>query len=249
VQQSESERDDPRMPDGEAGFAAPGSNDLGAEKQDAEGDRGVQRNDRYVGVPEGRDGERDAVSYRESGYGFQQHPAVFDDQQQAEHEEDVVGAKEDVPDSLYDIRAHYAPSGLIGSKFDARLRGVNDRRPLAAVEHLNADDHIGNGELQARKLDRLTGEAVGAGLDPVALELGVGEFLRGRFLQVFHGGGELKGDRESHSGENGDPPENAELIGGGLLDFKVGRAGLMGGQGGRQKHQKNKNNCKFPQKA
>src|SRR5215470_15524087 len=43
VQQAERERDDPRVADREARLAAPGADDLWAEEQDRQRDRGVQR--------------------------------------------------------------------------------------------------------------------------------------------------------------------------------------------------------------
>ena len=124
-------------------------------------DRGVERRRRALGVAERRDGKRDAVRDGEGGHGLQQHPAVLHDEQQPQHEQQVVGAEQDVPDALHDVGAHHFPPGLRGGDLDPRLRRAHDGRPFPAVQQLEADQHVGDGELQSSELDALAGQSFG----------------------------------------------------------------------------------------
>ncbi len=170
VQKAEGERHDPWMPYGEAGFASPRTYDFRAEEEDAESDGRIQREHGRFGIAEGSDRQRDAMGDGEGCDGLQQHPAVFDDQKQAEHKEHVVSAKENVPDALHDKAAHHLQTGLGGCDLDPGLRGVNDGGPAATVQHLDANQHVGDRALKAGELDALTRKAVGAGFNPIADE-------------------------------------------------------------------------------
>src|SRR5262249_38851120 len=97
MEEAEEEGHHPRLADGQTRLAAPRAHDLRAKKQNAERDGGVQRQHRRAGIAERGDRERDAVGNRERGHGLQQHPPVLDDQQQAEHEEQVLTAEYNLP--------------------------------------------------------------------------------------------------------------------------------------------------------
>ena len=76
VQEAEGEGDDPGMADGEARLAAPRADDFRSEEQDRE-----------------RCGEGDAVRDGEGADGFDEHPPAFHDEQEAEHEQEVIGTE------------------------------------------------------------------------------------------------------------------------------------------------------------
>src|ERR1019366_3629500 len=61
VKQSKRKRHNPRMPNAEAGFAAPRAHDLRAEEEDAEPNDHDEREHGSLGVAEGRNRERDAM--------------------------------------------------------------------------------------------------------------------------------------------------------------------------------------------
>ena len=151
VQQPEGEGDDPGMPDGEARLAAPGANDLRPEKQNAQGDRGLERQPRDLGIAERGHGQRDAVRNGEGGDRLDQHPAVADDQQQPEHEQQVVGAEQDVPDALDDVGADHFPARLRGGDLEPGLRRAHDGLQRRSIQQLDADQGIGDRVLQARQ--------------------------------------------------------------------------------------------------
>ena len=46
-----------------------------------------------------------------------------------------------------------------------------------AVEHLDANQHVGDGQLQSGELDALASQAVWPGVNPAALHEGVRQFL------------------------------------------------------------------------
>ena len=90
---------------------APPPDDLRAEEEDAERDRGVERRQRRARVAERGDRQRDAVRDGERGDRLHQHPAVADDEQQAEHEEQVVDAEQDVLDAEAQVAERPLPAG------------------------------------------------------------------------------------------------------------------------------------------
>jgi hypothetical protein len=69
----------------------------------------------------------------------------------------VVGAEKDVADALDDVGAHHFPPTLRGGNLDPRLRRAGNGRPFPAVQHLEADEHVGDGQLKSDELDALSG--------------------------------------------------------------------------------------------
>jgi hypothetical protein len=47
---------------------------------------------------------------------------------------------------------------------------MNDGGPTSTVEHFDPNEYVGDGSLQAGKLDSLARETVGTGVDPVAFD-------------------------------------------------------------------------------
>ena len=134
VQQSEGKRHHPRVADGEARLPAPDAHDLRTQEQNAQGNRGVERRHRDAGVAERRERERDAVGEGEGAHRLHQHPAVLDDQQQTQHEQQMIGTKQDVPDSLGNKGTGSAQPALGRCDLDPGLRRAHDRRPAAPVQ-------------------------------------------------------------------------------------------------------------------
>jgi hypothetical protein len=50
---------------------------------------------------------------------------------------------------------------------------VDDGRPASTVEHFDPNKDVGNRALQAGELYSLSGQTVGAGVDPAAFDQGV----------------------------------------------------------------------------
>jgi hypothetical protein len=70
-------------------------------------------------------------AFREGRDRLQEHPAVFHDQQQTQHEEHVVGAKKDMADTLHDKRSHDLQTVLSCGDLDPGLRGMDDVGPAS----------------------------------------------------------------------------------------------------------------------
>ena len=115
VQQPEGEGHDPGVADREARLPAPRAHDLGAEEQDRQRDRRIQRQQRRARVAERGHRQRDAVRQRERGDRLHQHPAVAHDQQQPQHEQQVVDAEQDVLDAEAQVRRPNAASAVVRS--------------------------------------------------------------------------------------------------------------------------------------
>ena len=123
------------------------ADDLRAEEQDRERDRRVERRGGNARVAESRGGERDAVRDREGGDGLDQHPWASDDEQEAEHEQQMVGAEQDVLDPLGQERGRSRERAARRRDLDIRARGMDEFGRMRAVESLDAHEHVGDGEL------------------------------------------------------------------------------------------------------
>ena len=82
--------------------------------------------------------------------------------------------------------AHDLQASLGRRDLDPGLRGVDDGRPASTVEHLDPHEHVGDGALQSGKFDSLARKSAGAGLDRVAGQHRVSQFLGRRLLQVSY---------------------------------------------------------------
>ncbi len=176
VQQAEGEGDHPGMPDGEARLAAPPAHDLGTEKEDRERDRGIERRSGRRGVAERRDGQGDRVRQSEGADRLQEHPAVGDDQQQAEHEQQMVHAEQDVLDAEPQVAHRPLPAGGLAAEHD---RG-RDRPQHVALEPpvgvVDAHQNVGDGRFEPADAQSLAGQATRA-LEGAAHDLGAGREL------------------------------------------------------------------------
>jgi hypothetical protein len=129
------------------------ADDFGAEKQNAQRDAGVERQRRKAGIAERRDRERDAVRHRERGDRLDQHPSSGNDQQQPQHEQQVVRAEQDVADAFARVSERAFPPTLRRGDLEPGLTRTGDRRAGLSVGRLHANQHVGDRQLQARELD------------------------------------------------------------------------------------------------
>ena len=105
VQQAEGERDDPGVADREAGLAAPRANDLRPQEEDGQRDREVQRQQRHAGEPSVAMASVRLCATVNAVTVFTSIQRSFDDQQQAQHEQQVIGAEQDVADAFDGVGA------------------------------------------------------------------------------------------------------------------------------------------------
>ena len=85
---------------------------LDRERQDADGDQHLDGPRRHARQPQRRGRQRDAVAQGEGGDGPHQQPVVVAEQeQQAEDEEQVVGAREDVLDAQRHVASRARRAG------------------------------------------------------------------------------------------------------------------------------------------
>ena len=113
--------------------------ELHRHHEDAERDRELDQVDRIAQETQRRQRERDAVAQRERGDRPHQAPPARDQQQQPEHEQQVIDAAEDVPD------AH--PHVIDRDRQRVRARGTRYTgwaafsRPCATTPSLHCDAH------------------------------------------------------------------------------------------------------------
>ena len=69
---------------------------------------------------------------------------------------------------------------------------MDDDGPGAAVEELDAHQHVGDGGLQSRKGDALARKAAGSGRDPAPLDQRVRELVDAWILQIPDAIGKLQ---------------------------------------------------------
>jgi hypothetical protein len=115
---------------------------------------------RGVGITQGGKSQCDAVGDSEGADRLNEHPAVLDDQKDAEKKEGMVRAERNVANSVNNLATHDSQAALRVGNFDIRLRRMNDRGPRATVEKLDANENVGDGELQSGKLDALARQTV-----------------------------------------------------------------------------------------
>src|SRR5262245_56291086 len=103
MQETERERDHPRVARGEPGLAALKLHDLNPDEDDAQRDRGIERAFGHADPAEGRRSQREAVPYRKGGDGVHQHPAAANEPDQAKHKQEMVDAAQDMVDAEIDV--------------------------------------------------------------------------------------------------------------------------------------------------
>src|SRR5271157_901748 len=118
----------------------------------------------------------------------------------------MIKAGQDVFDAELEIHSCHGPTGLRSGDLDPGLRWMDDDGPASSVEHLDADQHVGDSQLQSGKLDALTGESIGTGVNPPSLHEGVRQFLYVGLSQILHVVGELEHDWQAHSRQYRRPP-------------------------------------------
>ena len=230
VQQAEGERHHPGMPDREARLAPPASHDLRTEEEDAERDRRFDRGRRHLGVAERRGGERDAVRQRERRHGLRSASSGLS----TISSRPSTNSRWSAPNRMCRMPSTtYVPATpqrvCVGVELDPRLRRARDRRPLAAVEHLDAHQHVGDGQLEPGERDARAGETVRSCVSIArrsTIESASSWLIGSR--RVPGAVGELQHDREAHAREDGGAPQHVEASGRGLPDLEIGRARLVG---------------------
>ena len=106
---------------------------------------------RHVDYPSVASAERDAVRDRERGHRLHQPPGPARDDEQGQHEQQMIDTRQDVLDAEREIVPGHAPkrSGAAGIDADRLLR----RKPMdpgAAVSEGDAHERVREGGLQAR---------------------------------------------------------------------------------------------------
>ena len=105
MHQPEGEGDHPRRARGDSLDATTHVNDLRRDEDDAQRDDRLDRLLRHMDEAERRRRERDAVRDRERGDGLDQFPAAARDDQQRQHEQQMIDAAEDVLDAEHQVGA------------------------------------------------------------------------------------------------------------------------------------------------
>jgi hypothetical protein len=176
-----------------------------------------------VRVTKCRDGQRDAVRHCKCGDGFQQHPAVLNDQKQAQQEQQVIRSQGNVADALHDERAGDRPAALRGGHFKPGLRWMDNRGGLSPVRHFHSHQNIRDGALQPHEFDALASEST-FDFNHASFHERIGKFLRRRRAQILGIFWQLQHDGQAHTRINWRAPQNVVMLRGSFLDFQIGRA-------------------------
>ena len=136
------------------------------------------------------------------------------------------------------IGAEHAPRSARGGDLDEGLRRARDARPLSAVQHLDADEHVGDGELEPDELDAPARQPLGPRVDRVALDPRVGQLLHARHGVVLHPVRQLQHHREPHARQHGRSPQNLEVPRLRLLQLEIGGARLVGARDRRRRERR-----------
>ena len=105
---------------------------------------------------------------------------------------------------------------------------MNDRGPRAAVEKFDANENVGDGQLQPGKLDALARQTVWPRINPAPFHEGVRQFLYVGISQILNVVRQLQHHRQTHARKDWRAPQHAELSGRGLFDLEIGGARLVG---------------------
>ena len=149
VKQPERERDDPGRSCGDAGLALASPDDLGSATKAIES--AIAASTGLGGTwtkPSVAAGERNAMRDGESRDRYDQLPRVRRNQDESEHEEEMIDAEQDVLDAELEIGSGDRPAALTGR--DRRLR--RSRRqpldPFASIDELDPHERVGHGACQ-----------------------------------------------------------------------------------------------------
>ena len=104
---------------------------------------------------------------------------------------------------------------------------MDDDGPGAAVEELDAHQHVGDGGLQSRKGDALARKTAGSRRDRAPLDQRIRELVDARILQISDVIGKLQRDGQAHAGEHRRAPQHCVLSERRLGDFEVAGARLV----------------------
>ena len=107
-----------------------------------------------------------------------------------------------------------------------RLRRAREHRRGAAIRGLHAHEHVGDGGLEAGKLDAASGQAAGR-LDHAPLDERIGELLRAGCGDLAHRFRQLQQDGQAHAGKHRRAPHHLVAVARHLPDFEIGRAGVV----------------------
>src|SRR6516165_5325671 len=105
---------------------------------------------------------------------------------------------------------------------------MHNRRPLASVEHFDADQHVRNRQLQSRELNALAGETVRTGINRAAFDYRISKLFYFRLGYVLDVVRQSQRHWQTHSRKDWSSPQNGELTGRGFFEFEIGRPRLMG---------------------
>ena len=202
--------------------------DLGSQQEDAEGDGRLDGRSGHVHDAQRCECEGDRVRNREGGDGQEEHASAANDQDERQHEEEMIEAEEDVLDPVREVGPDDRERPARGRDLHPRLGGVHQRRRTGAVEQGDPHQHVGDGGLEPHELDALPGDAALPRIDRPTLHQRVRELLHRRLRDVADAVRDLQHDREAHSGQDRRPPEDRVPAGGGFRDLEVRWPDFMG---------------------
>ena len=214
------------------------ADDLRAEEKDRESNRGVERRRGNARITKRRSGKGDAVGDRKGADGLDQHPRASDDEQEAEHEQEMVGAEQDVLDPLRHKHGRGRERAARRGDLDIGARRMDELGRMRPVEPLDAHEHVGDGELKAKEIDPLAFESDGAGVDPAPLDARIRQFVHLRLMQIADSLRHLQHERQGHARHNRRPPQHVVVSWRGLLEVEIGGPDFVG-VSRRQRAQRN----------
>ena len=180
------------------GLASATARDLASEQQNTERNGRLHRRTRHVHDAERRQRERDRVRQREGGDRRDQHPQVRHDEDQREHEQQMVVAEQDVLDAVHEVGARNGERPRAGGDLHPGQRGMDERRRTRAIARCDPHQNIGDRGLQAHEFDALAPEAAGRG-DYPTLDDRVGQLVQPRFDEGVRTFGKLQKDRQAQA--------------------------------------------------
>src|ERR1700737_48904 len=163
MEQAEGERDEPRIARRDAFVTLPGARELDGDEDDAERDKRLDHRRAHVDITESGSRQRYAVREREGRDGLDESQTATHQQQQPEHEAQVVETGEDVFDPESQIRRHWHLAGAGEGNPERRRAGPEHRLYLLPTRETDGHQNVGDRVLesldtQSRAVEGAVGE-------------------------------------------------------------------------------------------
>ena len=143
----------------ESGPSLPAMHDLGRDEDDAQCDQRFDGWTRHVQHAERCQRERNAVRDRECRDGCDQASRTIDDQQQGEHEQQVIEAEQDVADAEHGVGLDHLQVPGTRRHREARIHRQHPTQLLGAVGALQSHQHVHTTPRKLWKFDRFSSRA------------------------------------------------------------------------------------------